>query len=228
MEDQPARDPAPPGRARRRHRPGLREELLEAALEEFAAHGFDGASTASIARRAGAHQPQINYHFASKEALWRASVDHLFGGLVEALGDLPPHGSEGADALDVDVLAETLAGTIGRFVRFAAAHPELNRIVVHEATARTTRLDWLVDTHVRPLAERSRAAWRRLRDAGVAAPLDDRFVHHVIVGAASLVYVNAPEFERLHGEDPARPDLVDRHADGVVAMLLPGRRPAAP
>ncbi|HMQ26786.1 MAG TPA: TetR/AcrR family transcriptional regulator, partial [Acidimicrobiales bacterium] len=199
-----------------------------AALEEFAAHGFDGASTAAIARRAGAHQPQINYHFASKEALWRASVDHLFGRLVAALGDLPPQGPDGSDGLDVDVLAEAFAGTIGRFVRFAAEHPELNRIVVHEATAGTERLDWLVDIHLRPLADRSQVAWRRLREAGVAAPLDDRFVHHVIVGAASLVYVNAPEFERLQGEDPARRDLVDRHAEGIVAMLLPGRRQPSP
>lgn len=226
MATRPADDPPAPGRARRRHRPGLREELLEAALEEFAAHGFDGASTAAIARRAGAHQPQVNYHFASKEALWRASLDHLFARLAAALGELPPVDRVGTD--DLDALADALAGTIGRFVRFAAAHPELNRIVVHEATAGTARLDWLVDTHVRPLADRSRAAWRRLRDAGVAAPLDDRFVHHVIVGAASLVYVNAPEFERLHGEDPAQPDLVDRHAEGIVAMLLPGRRQPGP
>ena len=57
------------------------EALLDAALHEFAAHGFDGASTRAIATRAGVHQPQINYHFDSKEALWRAAVDHLFARL---------------------------------------------------------------------------------------------------------------------------------------------------
>ena len=36
------------------------------------------ASTTSIARRVDAHQPQINYHFDSKQALWTAAVDHLF------------------------------------------------------------------------------------------------------------------------------------------------------
>ena len=43
-----------------------RASLIEAAVHEFAAHGFDGASTRAIAMRAGVHQPQINYHFASK------------------------------------------------------------------------------------------------------------------------------------------------------------------
>src|SRR5512143_2465459 len=56
-------------------RDDIRERLLEAALAEFGAKGFAGASTHAIARRIGAHQPQINYLFASKEALWSAAVD---------------------------------------------------------------------------------------------------------------------------------------------------------
>ena len=50
----------------------VRQSLIEAATVEFARNGFAGASTRAIAIRAGAHQPQINYHFSSKEALWRA------------------------------------------------------------------------------------------------------------------------------------------------------------
>ena len=66
----------------RRPAADLAAALLDAAAVEFAAHGFEGASTRRIAERAGAHQPQINYHFASKEQLWRATVDHLFALLV--------------------------------------------------------------------------------------------------------------------------------------------------
>ena len=115
------------GRARRT-RDDIREHLLESALVEFGAKGFDGASTRSIADRVDAHQPQINYHFESKEALWRAAVDHLFGLL----------GAEGRcrarrHRRPRDRLAD-FAEVIRRFVRFAAAHPELNQIMVHEAT----------------------------------------------------------------------------------------------
>jgi len=52
---------------------------LGSALVEFGAKGFDGASTRAIASRVQAHQPQINYHFESKTALWTTAVDHLFG-----------------------------------------------------------------------------------------------------------------------------------------------------
>src|SRR5713101_2123454 len=73
----------------RRSRADIRERLLDSALVEFGAKGFDGASTRAIAQRVDAHQPQINYHFSSKEALWFAAIDHLFELLGEELAGLP-------------------------------------------------------------------------------------------------------------------------------------------
>ncbi|HEY2387609.1 MAG TPA: TetR/AcrR family transcriptional regulator [Candidatus Binatia bacterium] len=194
--------------------------LIEAALAEFGAKGFDGASTRAIARRVGAHQPQINYHFASKAALWTAAVDHLFAELGRAMAGLDPERSlrrpDGIAALAAD-----FAEVIRRFVRFAAAHPDLNRIMVHEATTASERLTWMTERHVQPLYERVRPLWRRLRAAGVAAPIDDRLFHYVLVGAASLLYVNAPEARMLTGVDPTSRRWVEAHADALVATLLP-------
>jgi TetR/AcrR family transcriptional regulator len=200
----------------RRTRDDIRQQLLDSALVEFGAKGFDGASTRSIAQRVDAHQPQINYHFASKEALWTAAVDHLFGLLGEELADLPL--SAGTD--DPAQLASAFAEAVRRFVRFAAAHPELNQIMVHEATEDSDRLHWMVERHVRPLYNATSAVWQRLRDAGIAAPIDPAMVHYVIVGAASLPFVNAPEARLLTGAEPTDPAWVEAHADGLVATLL--------
>jgi AcrR family transcriptional regulator len=201
-------------------REDIRERLLDAALVEFGAKGFDGASTRAIARRIGAHQPQINYHFASKDALWTAAVDHLFAALGQAMQGLS-FAPARRGAVDVTQVAATFADLIRRFVRFAAAHPELNQIMVHEATAESARLTWMTERHVKPLYEAVRPQWRRLRKAGIAAPIDDRLLHYVMVGAASLVYVNAPEARLLTGIEPTARRWVDAHADGLVAMLLP-------
>ncbi|MEY2458560.1 MAG: TetR/AcrR family transcriptional regulator [Acidimicrobiaceae bacterium] len=196
----------------------IRERLLESALVEFGAKGFDGASTRSIAHRVDAHQPQINYHFDSKEELWFAAVDHLFELLGEELAGLPLP----ASADDPRELATVFADAIRRFVRFAAAHPELNRIMVHEATEDSVRLRWMVDRHVRPLYDAIRVSWQQLRDAGIAAPIDSTMVHYVIVGAASLPFVNAPEARLLTGAEPTDAAWVDAHANGLVDTLLPG------
>ena len=202
----------------RRTREDIRQRLLDSALVEFGAKGFDGASTRSIAQRVDAHQPQINYHFASKEALWAAAVDHLFDRLGEELADLPlPAGTD-----DPAQLASAFAEAVRRFVRFAATHPELNQIMVHEATEDSDRLRWMVERHVRPLYDAIRTVWQRLRDADIAAPIDPAMIHYVIVGAASLPFVNAPEARLLTGAEPTDPAWVEAHAHGLVATLLPG------
>ncbi len=123
-------------------------------------------------------------------------------------------------------LGTAVAEGIRRFVRFAAAHPELNQIMVHEATEDSDRLRWMVERHVRPLYDAIRAAWQRLRDAGIAAPLDPAIAHYVIVGAASMpvrqrARGQAPHGGRAHrrrlGRDPRR--RARRH-------VAPGARPS--
>ncbi|MDT7761923.1 MAG: TetR/AcrR family transcriptional regulator [Mycobacterium sp.] len=203
----------------RRTRTDIREALLESALIEFGAKGFEGASTRAIASRVQAHQPQINYHFESKTALWTAAVDYLFGLLREAIYGIIPAELAG---VEVSVLAAAFADGIRRFVRFAAEHPELNQIMVHEGTAPSDRLTWMTDTHIKPFFNGMRPAWQMLRDAGVAAAIDSEILYYVLIGAASLPYVNAAEVRLLTGRDPKSPNWIEAHADGLAAILLPG------
>jgi TetR/AcrR family transcriptional regulator len=205
----------------RRTRADIRDALLESALVEFGTKGFDGASTRAIAARVEAHQPQINYHFESKTALWTAAVEHLFGLLREAMDGVIPAKLTG---VEVPTLAAGFAEGIRRFVRFAAEHPELNQIMVHEGTAPSDRLTWMTETHVKPFFKGTRPAWQALRDAGVAAPIGHEVLYYVLVGAASLPYVNAAEVRLLTGRDPTNPNWIDSHADGLVAILMPGLR----
>ncbi len=214
----------------RRARTDIREALLQSALVEFGAKGFDGASTSTIAKRVEAHQPQINYHFTSKENLWTSAVDYLFGLLVVAMDGVLPADPAG---VDVHQLSTAFAEGIRRFVGFAAEHPELNQIMVHEGTAASDRLTWMTQVHIRPFFEAIGPVWQKLRNAGVAAPIDSEILYYVLVGAASLPYVNAPEVRLLTGRDPADPEWIRAHADGLVAILLPafvpgGDRPTAP
>lgn len=206
----------PRPRRRQARADATRTALLDAALTEFAANGFEGASTRAIAERAGTHQPQINYHFESKDALWRATVDHLFGRLDDTV-------RRHLDSLPAGDERGRLASEIRAFTRSAAELPELNRIMVQEATNDSDRLRWIVEQHTRPRFERLTSTWRDLRRAGLVPDIDEVVLYYSLIGAASLAYVNAPE-ARLLGHDTMSNSFIDAHADALVTLFLGSHR----
>jgi len=215
MSPTDTRPPATPRTTRRRQAraTATRTALLDAALQEFAAHGFEGASTRAIAAAAGTHQPQINYHFESKEELWKAAVDHLFDRLDRAVGGHLGDTNPGWDT------RAGFAANVRAFVRAAAGLPELNRIMVQEATIDSERLRWIVERHTRPRFRVVTEQWRHLRADAVVADIDEVVLYYSLVGAASLAYVNAPE-ARLLGHDTLAESFIDAHADALVTMFV--------
>src|SRR5689334_11460760 len=51
-----------------------RARLLEAAGEEFAEKGFEGATVRAICKRAGANIAAVNYYFGDKEQIYTQAV----------------------------------------------------------------------------------------------------------------------------------------------------------
>ena len=51
---------------------------------------------------------------------------------------------------------------------------------------------------------------------------DHEILYYVLIGGSSLPYVNAPEVRLLTGRNPNDPKWIQAHADGLVAILLPG------
>jgi AcrR family transcriptional regulator len=75
-----------------------RDEVLDAALIEFAEHGFEGASTEDIARRAGISQPYLFRLFGTKKELFKASVARCLRETLEMF-QRAAEGKRGEDAL---------------------------------------------------------------------------------------------------------------------------------
>lgn len=72
---------ARPRHRRKDARPG---ELMNAALDVFAEHGFAGARLEEVARRAGVSKGTVYLYFDSKEALFKASVEAAITPALEA------------------------------------------------------------------------------------------------------------------------------------------------
>jgi AcrR family transcriptional regulator len=65
-----------------------REQLLDAAEELFAEHGYEGTSTRMLAKKAGVNVAMVSYYFGSKEKLFEALVEDRAGILREKLLEL--------------------------------------------------------------------------------------------------------------------------------------------
>ncbi|MCK6501824.1 TetR/AcrR family transcriptional regulator [Myxococcota bacterium] len=64
-----------------------RDQILDAVLPVFAAHGFAGARTRALAAAAGVNVATLAWHFKDKQGLYDAAVDRIYDRLMAL--DLP-------------------------------------------------------------------------------------------------------------------------------------------
>jgi TetR/AcrR family transcriptional regulator len=208
----PTAVPGPP----RRTRPSAdatRGAILAAALDVFSERGFDGASTREIASRAGVTQPLLNYHFSSKDELWRAAVDGIFAALADALTDR----ARGLRGVDEPTTARLL---VREFIGFSARNPQLHRIITQECKVDGPRMDWLVEHHVRPMYEAATALFAELADQGHVPAIPPAHLYYILTGAGPTMFVLGPECRRLSGLDPSADEVIEAHADAVCLLLF--------
>ena len=204
--------------ARKQQQRSLRtqQKLLDAAIEAFSECGFKGTSTRDIAERAGVHHPLITYHFKNKDRLWRSSADRIWREFNAAL-------TEALEAADDNDPKAQMAAAIRAYVRFGQQQPALHRMTVQESSVPNPRLDWLVETHLRPFFDRAVARIAGLQERGVAPPGNPALLFNMIRGAAGSLTALNLELKATSGVDLNAPDTVDELADMIVRVFLPGQ-----
>jgi AcrR family transcriptional regulator len=204
-------DASSSGPGRPRGRPGkARPALLEAAIREFAEKGYEGATTAGIARRARSNQPLVHHHFGSKEELFRTVLDVLFDDLREAL---LPDGAVGAPAT-----------MIRRFVLFTAKRPELARIWMIESARRGQHADYVLEKHIGPMTALLAPLVRAAARDGELPDVDPMMLLYALQGLASYPFLVPEQVRKISGCDPGAAAFAERYADTVLEILTGGRR----
>jgi AcrR family transcriptional regulator len=135
--------------------------ILEAAIEVFAAEGYDGASTRALADRAKVNLPAIQYYFGSKQGLYRAAIGQIVA-MVEL--HLAPAAAKVTDSLagprDPDRLFDALYAMLDAFTalvtshRAAASHSTfISRAEIEDQAALETLHESVTRLGVRPAME---------------------------------------------------------------------------
>lgn len=118
-----ARPAAPERLPRKRNPAATRREVLQAAIAEFAEKGLSGARVDAIAARTRTTKRSIYYHFGSKEGLYTAVLESVYGAIRSVEREsgfvtLPP----------VEAMRRLVEFTFD----YHNDHPELNRLVMNE------------------------------------------------------------------------------------------------
>lgn len=111
-----------------------RERILNSAMKEFAAHGYEGASINTIAKKAEISIGSLYSYFASKEDLYLSLIDIGFS-LIKEIFD-----SINTNENIFYVLNELLKTTKEHAIRY----PELNQLYLDLTTQSTSKLSELI------------------------------------------------------------------------------------
>jgi len=129
-------------RAKQQRAVDTRRNILDAAIKEFAEHGYAGASTRTVSREAGAQHGLVAYHFGGKEGLWRAVIKDLLSGYRERF-EAHRREFKHADAVSqLRALQEDI-------LDFSAARMDFHRIMAHVGRSRSPQLKWVVEEFFR-------------------------------------------------------------------------------
>ncbi len=82
-----------------RIKPKKREKIIKAAVDEFADTGYEMASTNRIAKKAGVSKGAIFKYFGTKEKLFLALAEKMFGSFIQHIIENLPGKTE--DAVDL-------------------------------------------------------------------------------------------------------------------------------
>lgn len=142
--------------------------ILDKGLEAFGELGYDGASVRELARRIGVSHNFINDRYGSKEAFWKAVVDHAQQRLWTEVGahidDPDPSRSE----------VDRFRGAVRAFCAANAREPHLSQLMNYEAGRDTPRLRYVMDRYILPVLATTAPRIEALKAEGLLhdAPLD--------------------------------------------------------
>jgi len=191
-----------------------RARIVAAAIDEFAARGFKGASMDAIAARTHTTRALINYYFGSKEKLYIAVLERVYAEIREA-----------ETGLDLDHLGP--ADALRRIVEFTynyyLTHEGFVRLVVAEnqARGRHLRKSRAMRTLNRPIIDRLARVIERGQAQGLfRRDVDPVEVHKSIAALGMFNVTNRYTFGAIFQRDMGAKGDVASRRDIVADMIL--------
>lgn len=186
-----------------------REQLLTVALKVFAQRGYHSTSMNDVADAAGVTKPVLYQHFASKRALYTATLEAVGDSMIAAL--------QGATKSSPSGKEQTASGMVAYF-RWVANDPDGFSLLFGGGTRRDEEFAAVAQKVEKAAAE----LIAPLIEAGVDAGYQ-RMVAHALIGMSEGVVRHL-----ISSGQPIDPDTVGEQLASLAwaGLRAVGRRPA--
>ena len=205
---------APTTKLERKQKTRIQQEktatILEAALEEFSAYGFRGATVDRIAKAAGLSKPNLLYYFNSKEAIYREVLGRLLHTWLVPLASLDAEG----DPL------EELRAYVRRKLEMSREFPRESRLFANEILHGAPHISDVLTGELRELVDKTAQVIRRWSQDGKIAQVDP---YHLIfsIWATTQHYADfGAQVGFVLGEDVDPYPDAEAHLDQLFTRFL--------
>lgn len=200
-----------------------KEEILQAAEEEFARNGYEGANISRIAKRVGVTHVLLYYHFQNKENLFAEVLQRKIEQFIQSV--LPPEGTENLHFM------ENLDLLITQNFYILAQNAMLARLLVNETCQMPTPLCDIAHKQYNEYLERLQRTLDKEAESGNIVPANAERLLLTICSLNIMAILVMPAIENLLPEAEQDREKVQqrRLADNIryVHTLLGLQEPTA-
>ena len=190
-------------------------KVFAVAVASFADRGFRGTSFAQLEEEMDLPAGALAETYGTLDVLWERSVleafnqhhDTVYNRLAAAFT---------AHLKEIDRFEQLLA----IFIASAAEHPELQRIINHEATVESPRVDVIFARAVLPIISGFRPMLDSLIEAKEIRPVSDREIFFILANGAASVHAFAPLSIRFSEREGALD--VEAYSRSAAKLIIEG------
>lgn len=200
--------------SRQRQREQTRRQILSAAAQVFARAGYEAASLADIASRAGVKKALVQYHFSTKQQLWQDAAVFTW---TERNDFMAEYLSVNTDRSPMDDMRKGFTA----LVEFTRENPNWLWFMFHEAAAKSERLDWLIEHCMRKDYILGEEFVRQFQQHGLIRQGTPIHLLHLISGALTYNLLVAPSTLKVTGINLADEDQIAEQVSLLSELLRP-------
>jgi len=204
-----------PPTSRQQQRIITRQLILNAAIGKFAEAGFDAASLADIASQAGVKKALVQYHFSTKEQLWKESATLIWNERNQKLAEFI------ADEGDTDYQTRMRSAFVA-IIEFTQTKPYWLWFMFHEGASNGDRLQWLIDNFISADYTLGQAFIIDYQARGLIRKGSPLQLIQLVSGALTYNLLVAPQTLRATQTDLTTTEAISEQVDLLLAMLTPG------